>query len=530
MANQYFQMKFSGGNAYLHVFPATDGGKKLNISEVQDYLKLRQYENYDLKQLFTALKSETEMDVPLGEWDGIEVREVMDIHVALDKMKVTCVFYPPSEGGARIDEKEIMSDLGYNKVRYGIREDVIRQYLAERRYCTEYVFAEGTAPVHGKDAKIEYMFPTSTKLQPHHNEDGTVDYKDLNTIIHVQKGDLLARLIPEDPGKSGKNVYGEEIKPRTVKTAKLEYGRNISINEARTEIYSDVTGHVMFINGKAFVSNVYEVPADIDNSIGNIDYDGSVHVKGNVKSGFSIHAEGDVIVDGVIENATVCASGQIIVKRGIQGMHRGVLNAGSNIISKYIENATITAGGYIESEIILNSTVSAGGSVAVHGKKGLINGGVTRAANSIEADTLGTEMETPTMLEVGVDPAKKERYMELKKTLAEADQKLSDTKVILDNYAGMIKRGERLPSDKLIYVQKMALEYKEKKAALEPLRSEMNAIHVEMMVAAHSYVAVGQMAHPGVTVSIADLEYRIKNVIQHSKFKKQDGNIQVVPL
>lgn len=530
MANQYFQMKFSEEKAYLHIFPATDGGLKLKISEVEDYLKLRQYDAYDLKELNTALQNNMETDICVGAWDGSVVRESMDIRISLDKMRVVCVFYPPSEGGELMDEKEIVSDLGYHKVRFGIKEDTVRQFLMERRYCTEYLMAEGVTPLHGKDARIEYMFPTSTKVQPLHNEDGTVNYKELNTIIHVQKGDLLARLIPEDPGVSGQNVYGEEIKPRTVKTAKLEYGRNISINEERTEIYSDVTGHVMFMKGKAFVSNVYEVPADVDNSIGNIEYDGSVHVKGNVKSGFSIHAEGDVIVDGVIENAKVCAGGQIIVKRGIQGMHRGTLQAESNIISKYIENATITAGGYVESEIILNSNVSAGGTVAVHGKKGLINGGVTRAANSIEADTLGTEMETPTVLEVGVDPARKERYMELKKTLADADQKLADTKVILDNYAGMIKRGERLPSDKLKYVQKMALEYKEKKNGLEPLRAEMNEIHVEMMVAAHSYVSVGQKAFPGVTISIADLEYRVKDVIQHSKFKKQDGNIQAVPL
>ena len=192
-----------------------------------------------------------------------------------------------------------------------------------------------------------------------------------------------------------------------MKSCRLEYGRNISINEDKTEIYSDVTGHAMYINGKVFVSDVYEVPADVDNSIGNINYDGSVHVKGNIKSGFTVEAEGDVIVDGVIENASVYAGGQIIVKRGVQGMHKGVLKAGSNVISKYIENATVSAGGYIESEIILNSTVSSGGTIKVHGRKGLINGGVTRAANCIEANNFGTEMETPTILEVGVDPAKK---------------------------------------------------------------------------------------------------------------------------
>ena len=81
----------------------------------------------------------------------------------------------------------------------------------------------------------------------------------LNTISHVHKGDLLARLIKEDKGDPGKNIYGEEILPRTVKTEKLSYGKNISINEDGTEIYSEVTGHVNKFDDKVFVSDVFAV-------------------------------------------------------------------------------------------------------------------------------------------------------------------------------------------------------------------------------------------------------------------------------
>ena len=95
--------------------------------------------------------------------------------------------------------------------------------------------------MHGRDAKIEYFFNTNKNLQPKRNEDGSVDYKELNTISHVHAGDLLARLIKEDPGKPGMSVYGDEIKPRTVRSLRLEYGNNITINEERTEIYSEVT-------------------------------------------------------------------------------------------------------------------------------------------------------------------------------------------------------------------------------------------------------------------------------------------------
>ena len=324
------------------------------------------------------------------------------------------------------------------------------------------------------------------------------------------------------------NVYGEVIKPRTVRSLRLEFGNNITANEERTEIYSDVTGHANYIDGKVFVSNVFQVPADVDNSVGNIDYDGSVEIKGNVKGGFSVKATGDIIIDGVVENAYVESAGQIIVKRGIHGMHKGVLKAGKNVLAKYIENAFVYAGGYVEAETILNSDVSATGEVRVHGKKGLINGGTIRAGRSIEAEYVGTDMGTYTTLEVGIEPERKQRYIDLSKEVAKRGKDLEDMKVIINNYGAILKRGEVLPKDKLMYVQNLAVEYKGKKEELEPMREEMRAIHVEMMESDRSYIAVTRTIFPGVVLSISDLTLYIKDKQNYCKFKKQDGEIKSV--
>ena len=132
-------------------------------------------------------------------------------------------------------------------------------------------------------------------------------------------------------------------------------------------------------DGKVFVSDVYEVPADVDNSTGNIEYEGSVLIHGNVKTGFEVHASGDIIVEGVVEGAVLSSDNQIIVKHGIHGMYKCDLRAGTNLMAKYIESATVRAGGYVEAEIILNSDVSVNGAVRARGRKGLINGGTVHA-------------------------------------------------------------------------------------------------------------------------------------------------------
>lgn len=531
MRNQYFQLVCREEKAFIHIYPPAEGGTVVKSSEITNYLDFRNLKAYDVKAINSALnKLEEESELYVGAWDGIPFNEAMDISVSLDKMKVFCRFFPPSEGGKLKDEKEIIGDLVFKKIKYGISEEEVRKFVANREYCKDFVFAEGKRPRHGSDAKIEYFFNTNINLQPKRNDDGSVDYKDLNTISHIKKGDLLAKLIKEDPGDSGQNVFGEEIRPRTVKSKVLEFGQNITINEDRTEIYSDVTGHVSLTNGKVFVSNVYEVPADVDNSIGNINYDGSVHVKGNVKSGFSIISKGDIVVEGVVENAFLQADGQIIIKAGVHGMHKGTLKAGTNVMAKYIENATVRAGGYVEAELVLNSDIAATNYVKVQGRKGLINGGVVRAGNYIQANNLGTEMGTPTDLEVGIEPEVKMRYIELNKYLEKESKELEDIKVIVQNYGDKMKAGVKLPADKLMYVQKMAIAYKTKQAELEPIRTELHDMRVKMMQAEHSYVEVQRDAYPGVNVIINELVYSVKDIVRYSRFKKKDGEVQTVTM
>ena len=78
--------------------------------------------------------------------------------------------------------------------------------------------------------------------------------KSMNIIVAVDenwaignKGDLLAKLTQAELGVNGTNVCGENLKPREVKRLMLHYGRNISISEDKTCIYSEVNGHVVLV-------------------------------------------------------------------------------------------------------------------------------------------------------------------------------------------------------------------------------------------------------------------------------------------
>ena len=119
---------------------------------------------------------------------------------------------------------------------------------------------------------VRYYFNTDVHAQPTLKDDGTVDYFHLNMINPCRKGQLLAEIIPEDEGEYGITVQGAKIRPRQVKKAHLEFGHNIEISEDRKKLTSLVDGHVSLVEGKVFVSDVYEVET-VDLSTGNIEFD-----------------------------------------------------------------------------------------------------------------------------------------------------------------------------------------------------------------------------------------------------------------
>lgn len=138
------------------------------------------------------------------------------------------------------------------------------------------------------------------------NDDGTVDFHSLENVNHVKRGDVVAVLHPEDMGDAGTDIFGKNVNPERVKHIVFRFGRNLLISEDGRQLISQVNGHVILENDKVFVSNVLEL-VDIDNSTGDIEYNGDIMVKGNVLAGFSVKAKGDVIVQGIVEGATVTA-------------------------------------------------------------------------------------------------------------------------------------------------------------------------------------------------------------------------------
>lgn len=524
--NAYFQLEVREKGTYLKLYPAQEGGEPLNYDEVARYLharKLEDFSNNELFKLSQELAEETELRV--GGALSYPVSEAMDPDVSMDKMTLTARFYPPSNGGNIMAKEDVVSDLAHYRIRAGVQEQEIDRFLQERQYCTDYVLARGVAPVNGTDAWIEYFFNTDVNTKPKANEDGTVDYKNLDNISQVSQGDVLARLHREDPGKYGMNVMGEKVKPKTVKHLTLKFSNNIELSEDQMELRSLVTGHAKLVEDRVFVSDVYDVPADVDNSTGNIDYSGNVHIKGNVRSGFSIKAKGDVIVDGVVEGAEITAEGQIVLKRGIQGMGKGKLTAGSHVVAKFIESSEVVCDGYIETESILHSQVSAKNEIVVSGKKGFVTGGSVCAGHLVSARTIGSDMGAKTLIEVGVTPQKRERQQFLEKETGRLSRELEKIYPVLSTMWKKMAKGE-LDEKKQQQVKILGQQSKQMEQQKKGYEAELEELKQEIDQNTNAKVVVKGEIFPGVTVIISGNKLNVDSKRTYCQFVREDYEIR----
>lgn len=525
--NGYFQIEKKADGLYLHVIPSEGAGKKATIEELTAYLDKKKvpYANVvELRKAFELASAKGSPEkfsnaeiIPFNGW--VEYQAIKDGHELVARM------YPPVIGMPDITEREINTDLLHMRVSYGIREKVIQKLTSEKRYLETVILAQGTLPVDGKDAELKYYFLTEHVTKPKVNEDGTVDFHQLDMISTVKAGDVVAEIIPEDKGKPGMNIYGNALPPRKVARKIFRHGRNLEISEDGNKLISLVNGHVTLEGEKIFVSTEYGVPADVNNSTGDIDFDGDVMIPGNVLSGFKVKATGKVIVRGVVEGAEIIAGGDIILERGILGRNKGVLVAGGNIASTFIENATVRAGGDIDSNAILHSDVNAHGMIEVHGKKGYIIGGVVRAGSKIISKIIGSEMGANTVVSVGTDPELLEQVNALKKKIMSGRQDKEKFVQVITRFKKKLSQDGKLSRDQYDILNKAVNDMKALDEEMDEARHEYRKLSEMVCEDGDARIQILGSVYPGTKVEIGDAQLFIRDKNDHCQYVKRGVDV-----
>lgn len=424
--------------------------------------------------------------------------------------------------------------LRSEKINYGIQQDVLNQIATNpNEYShSRTPVAFGEQPVHGKDGKINYSFQLDDDKnnRPKETEDGKVDYKDVNRLNNVRKGQIIAELVPAVPGTLGMTVSGDHIAFKPGKEPKFKLGKNVVLNSQQTALYAAIDGLISVTDkGKLNVFPIYEVNGDVDYSVGNIDFVGTVVVRGNVLTGFRIVASGDIRIVGGVEGAELEAEGSIEITGGIIGYNKGLIKAGHNVKSSFIQDGNVQAGNdVIVLQSIMHSNIRAGRNVLCDGTKGLLVGGNIQASERVVARVVGNTMSTVTTIEVGVIPTLRNELTELRHQLKESILSVDKTEKALSILDQLASHGQ-LSSDKMIMRTK--LSQTKKTQMLEQVDYKERMLEIEKMLedASSAKVDVIKMIYGGSKIVIGRYTKYIKEPISRMSFYYHDGDISMTP-
>lgn len=356
----------------------------LNVERRQFAMKMKTLSNIYKKNSETAPEPTEETEPKPAQ---------PQLLISRDGMAAWIYVIPPLNGGSDISEENLRSLLAQNHVKTGILEETVKSIVKERSYDEVLLIARGILAKNGIDGSIKDHFERAIQLEFKEDKNGSVDYKTLNNIQAVKEGEVICEITPAIPGENGMTIEGQ-VYPCAVKGTPVAVpaGRNMQLTEDGTLLISQKTGHVTFSNGKFQIDPLLKINGNIDNSTGNLDYDGDIFISGDVRNGFSVKATGGIDIRGSVEGAEIIAKGPITIASGMSGNGRGTLSSESFIKCRYLEHCTVKAEGNIYAESIINSKVQSGEDIVVTSGIGVIIGGSLLAACNINANIIGSKV------------------------------------------------------------------------------------------------------------------------------------------
>jgi uncharacterized protein (DUF342 family) len=222
-------------------------------------------------------------------------------------------------------KKDIEELLNLNKITYGIKWDNIPSILKGGKHC----IAQGLTQKNPVDDKIKYLFNNKPEKKPVETN-GKVDYLSIGTIDSVEAGTVIAIREEGEDGKPGYDVYGAIMQSAKKKTNKFKKGPGSEILDNGNRVIASIKGMVSVKNDTICVFPIHDISGDVDIKTGNIQFDGDVVVRGNVKEGFKINAGNDVTIYGNVAEANISSGGNLKIERNVIS---SILKAGDKQIN-----------------------------------------------------------------------------------------------------------------------------------------------------------------------------------------------------
>lgn len=454
-------------------------------------------------------------------YDGMNSVSVIPVINVEDKWRGVMVLPPQKELKRQLSSEDIQNLISEIPIRLMVDYDKVAGLVEENLKFNEgvcCVFVEGKKPVDGNVQKVILDYDMSIETGKK-SEDGSIDFKERSFIHNIDAGVQIAHFIPEKPAVDGLDIYDEVLEAHYDEDPCYKIGNNLKVEADGINIKSAIKGILVNNNNTISVSNVIEIEK-VDLSTGNIEVDGSVIIKENVTPGFSIKTEGDIKVNGNIEDAKINCGGNLIVSGGIIGGPDSDMHINGKVYASFIRNANLICNGDVIANQIVNSDISCNNRVIVLEGKGVIIGGNVKALNGVWARSIGAISESKTTIIVGRDAEAYALFKNIQTTVKANREEINKYKTLLGSEyfkdpKAFIQRIPENKRDTIKAILKKVSNLVKETTELEEKRKQMSE---EFEKLSNSSISSMEGFFPGVTVYISNIRKYITNKISGTEY------------
>ena len=422
--NQYlpvYEDKVAFLKSFLEERGIVDGLNEENIDEIAKDPE-SQYSQINIKTFDTTPVNET----------GVEIY----LKMSEDEMRCQAIIFFGED--SLVTEEEIYEILRKNRIVKGILKKNIQRVI-ETKYCNFFDIARGKLAQDDLSGEVEKFFCEDEKREfAKMMEALTIDTRNVKDINITEEHQILIRIGDIISGEDGFTTKGKTLEKKDLIEGEISIslGPNVYISDDKKEIFSKISGHIVWDKEKEFidVEPIYIVDGCVDFSEGNIvNFVGKVLIKGDVKAKFSVTAHKDIEIHGSVEDAEVRSfDGSVMVLGSVVHKLQGSIQAKEKIICSIATNANLKARDITIEKESMNSILQASDSITATGNPGVILGGETRAKYKIKANTIGSESWVPTKIHVGDVKDLKKKLRALQQNLITDTGKLKESKQVVE--------------------------------------------------------------------------------------------------
>jgi hypothetical protein len=425
----------------------------------------------------------------------------------------------PSDSSKKHTILEFISILKRHEIEYGIQEPEIQKLVYDDIKGRDVLVARGDYAAAGEDGYYEFFFDVDAFAPPKESSDGHIDYDATKTTEMTEVGKLLAVYHPAKVGKSGVTVTGVPVTGGNgVNLPKLT-GIGVTFNPSDYTYTADEQGSILYDpdNSTLSVRKMYVIEGDANRYNGNIEFNGSVHVRGSVNDLTHIVATGDIIVDGFVGGATLIAGRNVLIKGGANAGGHGSINAGGRVMGKFFEAINISAVGTVEANYFMNCNIETDDRVIARGDKARITGGNITAAISVDSAYMAPNGTSRMRISVGDTQRISSRLATVKNkkdAVSEELRRLINGRDKLQEVLGL----EALEGNAIYNKTCTAIGIKEDELA-EAERELRRLTHIKEL-SRNAYVSITRELEPGVTIFVQDIHKEYYEDIRGSVLMK----------